>query len=512
MLRGEQLDDPRVFTAAHGALRDLHSLVSSGGAPGLDRRRVHDLLAELRVRLGELPQPDRVQVASPARIRARRFDAVFVCGLQEGEFPRAPSAEPFLSDEDRRAIAAASGLRLPVRDDQLERERYLFYVCISRAERLLALSARYCDEEGDPEAPSFFLEDAADLFERLPETKRTLSDVTWPLAKAPTDAERERALAAEGPTRPTPAPDGLSAAEVLAHLVALEAFSSGALERFADCPVKWLVEDLLHAPDSALEPDPEYLVRGRYAHEVLEATYRELRERTGSRRVTPDNLVDAEWILLEAVRRKQSDFRLSPRRSRVRAALRRLEHDLLRYLRHDSRSDSLFEPDRLELGFGLPGNGSEPVDIGGVRVRGRIDRVDTWNGYALVRDYKTGSDVEGYRADRWKEDNRLQAAVYMLAAQRLLSLEPAGGVYVPLGGSKRRPRGLVSADLTQELGSDFSDHDRKPAEDVARALADVQEVVRDVVERLRAGEVRPCPDKCAYRGGCSYPSICRHEE
>ena len=74
--------------------------------------------------------------------RARRFDAVLICGLQEGEFPRVASPEPFLSDDDRRAIATASGLVLPVREDRLDRERYLFYICASRAERLLVLSSR----------------------------------------------------------------------------------------------------------------------------------------------------------------------------------------------------------------------------------------------------------------------------------------------------------------------------------------------------------------------------------
>ena len=82
-------------------------------APGSSPERVLTVLEELEVRLGEPPQPDRVQVAKPEAIRARRFEAVFVCGLQEGEFPSGSSPEPFLPDEDRRAVARASGLRLP---------------------------------------------------------------------------------------------------------------------------------------------------------------------------------------------------------------------------------------------------------------------------------------------------------------------------------------------------------------------------------------------------------------
>src|SRR5579884_180966 len=39
-----------------------------------------------------------VLIADPLSIRARRFRAVFVCGLQEGDFPRTATPEPFLSD------------------------------------------------------------------------------------------------------------------------------------------------------------------------------------------------------------------------------------------------------------------------------------------------------------------------------------------------------------------------------------------------------------------------------
>ena len=203
---GSELDDPRAFAAAHGAIAELREL---GGAGGLDGRRVHDVLAELPVRAGEEPQPGRVQVASPEAIRARRFQAVFVCGLQEHEFPRRGASEPFLSDADRRDIARAGGLVLPLGEDALERERYLFYVCASRAERELVLSTRYCDEEGDPQASSFFLDDAREALPDLDEhvLNRSLSDVTWPLDAAPTAAEWERTLARQGPRR-APGPPG----------------------------------------------------------------------------------------------------------------------------------------------------------------------------------------------------------------------------------------------------------------------------------------------------------------
>ena len=55
----------------------------------------------------------------------------------------------------------------------------------------------------------------------------------------------------------------LSAA-ALAHVRHRDVVSGGALENYADCPVKWLVERQL-SPE-AFEPDPEPMVRGSYMH------------------------------------------------------------------------------------------------------------------------------------------------------------------------------------------------------------------------------------------------------
>src|SRR5581483_4307385 len=191
-------------------------------------------------------------------VRARRFSALFACGLQEGEFPRPGSPEPFLSDDDRRSIAVEGGLRLPAREDQLQRERYLFYVCASRAERLLVLSSRTSDEEGRPEPRSFFVEDVLDLFESIGERARPLADVTWELDEAPTAAEWERAASLAGPRIEPRRHERITAPEVLQRLYEQKAFSAGALEAFADCPVRWLVEKQLDP--CALEPDPDYMV------------------------------------------------------------------------------------------------------------------------------------------------------------------------------------------------------------------------------------------------------------
>ena len=508
VLKGPELDDPRVYVAARRALGELRAVVEADPRTRLDPARVIRVLDELEVHLGEPPQPDRVQVAEPEAIRARRFEAVVVCGLQEGEFPKAASPEPFLPDEDRREIARASGLALPVREDRLDRERYLFYVCCSRAERLLVLSSRSSDEEGNPQAESFFVEDVRDLLASDPPTRRrTLSEVTWSPEDAPTAAELERALAATGPRSEQAPPATLTCASLLERLAARDAVSAGALENFADCPVKWLVENLLR-PDE-LVPDPEAMVRGQYAHSVLQRTFQRLRDETGARRVTPANLGQAERIVLEELREQQSEFRLSPKQTRVRAAARRLEFDLLRFLGRESERDGDFEPEHLELSFG-DGRTSEPVELEpGLRVRGRIDRVDTSDGMALVIDYKSGKKADSYKVGSWESENRFQAALYMLVVERLLALRAAGGVYLPLGGDER-PRGMVAQDVG-ELGSGFVKTDRLAPEEFREKLDWALEQVRATDALMRAGELGCNPDSCAWNGGCSYPSICRCE-
>jgi ATP-dependent helicase/DNAse subunit B len=505
----EELEDPRALKAGQEALAGLHALALADPRLELDHARVRERLERIEVQLGGPVRPDRVQVASPESVRARRFEAVFVCGLQEGEFPRGEHAEPFLSDEDRRAIAEASGLVLAPRGDRLDRERHLFYVCCSRAERTLALSSRFADEQGAPQVQSFLLEEVRDLFAGLEPLRRSLSDVTWPLDSAPTAAEWERALALASNGAEPARPDGLHDPGVLEELQALSAFSASALEAFSDCPVKWLVDRLLK-PDP-LEPDPEPLVRGSYAHAVLEATYDGLRAATGSAKVTPESLGQAEQILLDRMRELQPRFRISPKETRFRTAVRKLEFDLLRHLRREADRGGAFEPAELELGFGMPDSDLPALDLGeGVEVRGKIDRLDRFGRYALVTDYKSGR--KAYPVARWEPDRRMQAALYMLAARELLGLEPAGGVYLPLAEQKKgQPRGLLLDEVASDVGDGYAAKDVRDASGVRDELDRVRERVREIAGRIRGGDVRPCPETCAWNGGCSYPSICREE-
>jgi ATP-dependent helicase/DNAse subunit B len=507
VLVGEEQLDAAALAAMLRALAELDEL-----SEALDGRELIEVLDALEVDVGPSAPPGAVVLTEPLAIRARRFRAVFACGLQEGEFPRAPSPEPFLSDERRRELAACSGLRLRPRDDGLERERYLFYATVSRASEHLFLSYRSSDEEGNLELPSPFVADLAELLvPSWPERRRRrlLGDLVWSAEEAPTDRElaRARAAAAAPATGEPPEPVRVLSPTALAHVRHTEVLSAGALETYADCPVKWLVERELR-PDR-LEPESEPIARGSYMHDVLERVL----QRLGGA-VMPESLPEALRIL-EAVVAEPSPTIAPGRPERLRRAVAEtIAADLRRYLEHEAATGSRWQPEGLELRFGfedeqesLPaltlGEGSERV-----AVRGAIDRVDVEPGgqRAVVRDYKSGSARPEHQGGHWSSDRRLQVALYMLAVRDLLGLEPIAGLYQPLGGRDLRARGvfLEGAAVGGELvGTDARDPERLQAEldgAAARAIA--------LAARLRAGDLTPCPATCS-RDGCRFPGICR---
>jgi ATP-dependent helicase/DNAse subunit B len=491
-------------------LAALDELVELGERPSGEE--LIELIEELEVRAGAPARQGAVLVADPLSVRARRFRAVFVCGLQEGEFPLPGAPEPFLSDERRRELAIASGLRLRASEDALARERYLFYACISRATEQLVLSYRSSDEEGNIELRSPFLADVEDLLAdgwAEGRRRRLLADVVWPAELAPTARELSRSQASVGAAQAgePPAPSRVIGEQALGHVRHREIVSGGALESYAECPVKWFVERELAPERFEREPDP--LARGSYMHAALE----ELLGRLGGP-VTPQSLPRAHGILNELL--DELPDTLAPGRPEpVRAAaLKAIEADLRRYLEHEAADGCGWPPQGLELRFGFAGEEESlpALALGDdVLLRGVLDRVDVdpdGSGRAIVRDYKSGRARPEHQGARWQSDSQLQVAVYMLAVRRLLGLQPVAGLYQPLGGGDLRARGVFLKGTP--VGAKVFANDGRSEDELEEVLRDAEERAVELARRLRSGELVPCPRTCS-REGCRYPGICRSQ-
>ncbi|MBV8217686.1 MAG: PD-(D/E)XK nuclease family protein, partial [Solirubrobacterales bacterium] len=509
--------DARAVAAIERARSELEEL---GAAPS--GAELIELLETLEIPERAAPQSGAVLLADPLSIRARRFRVVLMCGLQESEFPLAAAPEPFLSDEHRRELAACSGLRLRPREDALARERYLFYTSVSRATGRVVLSYRSSDEEGNLALPSPFLDDVAELLvDDWPERRRRrmLSEVVWPAGGAPTARElaRTRAAASAPAVGDVPSPIGSLGPVALGRVRHSQILSAGALEIYADCPVKWLIErELQPAP---LEPDPDALARGSYMHDVLEQVLRRL-----GGPVTPDSLARA-LELLDEVLGEQTHRIATGRGEAVRSGwARSVAADLRRYLAYEARDGVSWPPAGLELRFGFDApDGSDagaagaeaaralpPLELGDdVRLRGIIDRVDVDPAdgrRAIVRDYKSGSARPEHQGARWALDRQLQVALYMLAVRELLGLEPVGGFYQPLGGGDLRARGVYLAGAAP--GERLVANDGRDRDELEEVLDEARGRALALAGRLRAGSLEPCPATCS-RDGCKYPGICR---
>jgi len=503
--------DARALGTVLGALAELAVL-----GEDLAGEELIETLAGLEVRARAAPGGGSVLLAEPTAIRARRFRAVFVCGLQDGEFPRPPVPEPFLSDERRWELANASGLRLRPREDAVATERYLFYACVSRATETVILSYRSSDEEGNPAVRSPFVADVAELMVdgwEQRRRRRLLADVVWPAADAPTARELARANAAAGPPIPE-APLGPLGPVAFARVRHQHVVSAGALEAYAACPVKWLVERELRP--GLLEPESDGIARGNYMHAVLERTV----SRLGGA-ITEASVARAQEILSEAIQEHPARLALGRGAAERAAVMCEIEADLRRYLEHEARSGWGWPPQQVEVRFGFDDDSVEsasapiplpslpPLELaGGLRVRGAIDRVDVdpAGRRAIVCDYKSGRVSQGWAVARWRLDRTLQVALYMLAVRDLLELEPVAGLYQPLGGEDLRPRGLVSRDAP--AAPCVYENDRRDADQLRLELEDAAERAVEIAARLRTGGLEPCPATCSG-SGCLYPGICR---
>lgn len=527
------------------ALAELDEL----GAPALSPAELIGFLRDLSFRVWSGPVEGRVRIADPQRLRASRFDHVVIGSLQDGEFPRRGGGDPFLSDTLRESL----GLD-PRREEDAE-ERYLFYTSLSLARRGLVLSYRDCDEAGTAEARSPLLDDVRALLDPPPPAEgadpveeaigggRRLADVVYPVAAAPSLNELARSLAAAGPgaarselldrsgadpaareriearlgaasaaEAASRAPGPLRNPAVLEALGEVAAYGGTTLERFDVCSYIWFAEHELRP--QPLDPVPDPLVQGGLVHAVLERLYRgppggEPRPRAASL---------AAWTARasELVGLLAAEMEIGGRPAE-RAIRRGAELLLSRFLAEEAGRGGVFEPWRLEAGFGEGKETEEPsLELDGWRLHGAIDRIDrSPDGRLLVHDYKVASRVTA--AAKFEEEAKLQLPLYALAARRLWGGEPVGALYHPLRGTReRRPRGLVLEEDREDLASyPLIATDVLPPEAFEQVLDQARERAGAIVARMRSGDIRRdpgprpglrdhdvCPEYCALAPIC----------
>jgi hypothetical protein len=512
--------DVRAARAVLQAIDEIRTF----GRP-VDREQVLEAVQRLRIRLGAETEPGRVAVLDLRRARTRRFQVAFVLGLEEGSLPGGGS--------ERRVLDAAAAAELGVEQpDPAERERHLFTIACTRPWRTLYLARQAATDDGRPLEPSpFWSEVVRVLGPQSPALvrRRGLADVSWPLATAPSDRERLRALARELRDDADWATDvgammgwerklrraavatrhetRVRDPELLAELGAGERFSVTELERYGDCSSMWFVDRVLSPREIDFELDAR--MRGSIAHATLARFFTLLPAELAIERLTEDDLAAAYPLMRRCLHEALGGQRV-PDSVAGKELARALERDLDAFLRGEAELALPLVPRRFEVRFGGPMAApglKDGLRIGDFAVSGQIDRIDMDPGMSprgLVWDYKSGASA--HSAGEMEREGRLQIPLYILALRDLLGVEPLGGMYRALAG-KRAARGLVLAGEIETDGlarADQLDTDAFWAQ-VTRAT----EVAQAAVNGMRAGLVRHDPRTGECPGWCTLHTICR---
>ena len=509
--------DLRAYDALTRVLDELDGWTALGG--DLASEEILGALEHAEVRLGSAGERGRVAVLDLSRVRTRRFDAVFLLGLEEGTLPRRGAASPFLDDDARGELDQRTAARL-TRPDPVERERYLFYTACTRATQRLTLVREAATDEGSPREPSPFWDEVVALFDlddvRRATHRRPLSRLTWELEAAPTERERLRALALLAAREPEDAESiaiangwerrlrrargaftretALRHPRVLAELGAKTPFNVTELERFADCSSAWFFERLISPRQ--IDRKVDAMLRGSVAHTTLHRFYAGLPRATGGDRVDEAHLDDALAFLGECLEGALQGVKMEMTELERRELEQSLKRDLEQLVRDEARSPVPLLPRKFEVGFGSERSAPElqrGLDLGdGITLSGKIDRVDIDPGSArgIVQDYKSGRT--GHSAAEIEKELRLQIPLYMLVLRDLVGIEPLGGLYRPLAG-ERRPRGLLRAEAKEDVLPGFAANDYLDEDAFWAQVEGARDLARGLAQRIREGDVRHDP-------------------
>jgi len=245
------------------------------------------------------------------------------------------------------------------------------------------------------------------------------------------------------------------------------AFSVSQLETYRTCPFRFLASRLLRLNAAGdLEEALSPIERGSLLHEALFEFHLSRRSRE-----LPDIARCSDREFQEAVEELSAIVQRLLEQMDIPDAFWELDREMLtggpgtrqgiirEYLESERGREVRSSPGYFEAAFGDVGGSDsrrdpllcspEPLRLGAIRVRGKIDRIDVGDDFFTVVDYKSGKKIP--EMDDILQGRSLQLPLYIAAVRQLLqmsdhpNLAPAGGVYYLLRRPVRAATGLGAA-------------------------------------------------------------------
>lgn len=457
----------------------LESIVDCFGEGEITQREFEDAIKSgaALTTIGVSPQTlDEVTFGSADRIRPYRPKYVFLMGANQGVFPRNVSSVGIFSNKERE-ILKSNDIDIP--DKTVESavdEEYLVYSSVCLASDKLFISYTQSLSDGSAAEPSAFISEIEENLKvnrvcvpmplaegNLPETEESaFSEMCKHISKdegaaltvkeALDEDYKGRADGVFAMKKPT---ENIISGDTAKRLYGKNMYVSPTrFEVFNSCRFMYFCKYGLNA--KRLEPvEFSVLQRGTLVHYVMERLISEFGK--GVAELSKEEISDcvdryvAEYLDSVSGYRSMEDERL---KYLVETISRSAKFVAERLALEFAQSD--FEPVHCELKIGKDGEIPEieiPLDDGAnLRLGGVVDRVDKWNGYIRIVDYKTGSKEFKFPDILFGQNMQMLLYLYAVSASDEFGGDPAGIFYMPAKRnknekSKRRMNGLMESDM-----------------------------------------------------------------
>ena len=496
-----------------------------------------------------------VLVTTVNEIRGIKFDYLFICGMNDGEFPTRYNPEIFYSgsyakDSARHLLEEKfhfyqalglwrMGLYLTYAKHEEEKElvestfvkdfKKLFAVKEINESNLDNLV--YSKEELDKLIGNFWIEERLDEF--LKSENLTLNE----------DKIRH-SLSVDKLRTENPFAESVYNGYILSHVdneIALsdkavsklenfvrQEFSVSQLETYANCPHRFFLDRVLKI-EELREPTEEIeaVELGNLMHEIFYEYYSFLREKN----INPveEEIVKLKNILFGIARKKYDEYKfdspLSFYEKEKIFGINGNEEDsvLYRFLTVENQNFEDYTPSFFEVGFGsvIRKNtdkilsATQAISIGNIKLRGKIDRIDINKNDFVFRiiDYKLSDRGKPSKKDL-EEGYSLQLPVYLYATRKILTkyfennFSPAGAIIFSLKFQADKFGHLrVIRKSKTGLEGTIAAHEKL----IEIAVKKIEEYVENISKGKFHLTFREDPEKnaCKY---CNFKTICRIQE
>jgi len=470
---------------------------------------------------------------------------IFVGGLLEKEFPRQVREDLFLKDYYRNKLNDTGNIVLREASEQMDEERYLFYIAVTRAKERLYLSYPSVNSNGNPTLQSFFLSDTQKLFPEetvqgikirrnlskiIPEPEDIITStdsknfvyyhLNTPYASGKEQYKKDIALWLYNN-------NGGNKASIRKELCTLTTLiesynnlklklsdkkivekisetstrlSPTKLKDYAQCPYKYFGKYTLKLRQ-AIPKSMDHLMQGSIIHKVLEEYFKETKDITG---IFDD-------IFKRETRGMVTGFEELKARNEML-------NTLLTFESMEKKSNlPTFKPSMFEAKFG--DEETETLKIGNVvkdciEISGKIDRVDVSevNGekVGIIIDYKYGQTE--FRLTELEEGLDLQLPIYILALRDLFGVVPIAAKFYALKTSRKT--GIYNEELIDKLKLNIKPTGKSLSVDnkeFNKLLKDAESHILKFSKEIRKGRIELAPaniDFCG-EGNCDFANVCR---